>query len=559
MHSQKRIQISTKRWDFKFNYILKMYNTSLIKKILLASVVVFLYSCDKDFNAIGDDLISDDHFGLEPHKYEVLAFNQEVTPIQSNNLATNALGIYNDPIFGETTANFATQVSLESYAPNIGEEPVIESAVLSIPYFSHITQTNTDGSNVYALDSIFGDKKAGKIKLSVYQNGMQMRNSYFDNGAQFAQLYYTDQNADFESLKASPLLNDDADKTQNDEFFFNAIERNDSIAGTDGKKTLQRTKPEMRLNLNTKEFQDKILNAPASKLASANVFQEYYRGLYFKVEKSGGNTTSMGLMNFAEGKITITYKAKTDSTTDDPKTTETRTLVLKLGSSLSTVNFLQYQRNTTYQNAITNVNTTQGDERLYLKGGQGSLAILRLNDFASQLQTIKDNKWMVNEANLVFYIDTDAMNVKTPGTEELVKEPKRIYLYDLTNNVPLKDYSADATSAVTSNPKDAKQIFSGIINLDDNKRGKTYKIRITEHIRSLIKDATFKNVDLGLVVTEDIGTVTSNLLKLKNSNISAAPRASVMNPLGTILYGGKSSISEDKRLRLEVYYTKPNK
>ncbi|MFD1601450.1 DUF4270 domain-containing protein [Flavobacterium artemisiae] len=528
-----------------------MYNTSLIKKILLASVVVFLYSCDKDFNAIGDDLISDDHFGLEPHKYEVLAFNQEVTPIQSNNLPTNALGIYNDPVFGETTANFATQVTLESYAPSIGEEPKIESVVLSIPYFSHVTQTNTDGSSVYALDSIFGAKDGGKIKLSVYQNGMQMRNSYFDNGNQFAQLYYTDQNADFESLKASPLLNDDADITQNQEFFFNAIERKDSITGTDGKKTLQRSKPEMRLNLNTKEFQDKILNAPASKLASANVFQEYYRGLYFKVEKSGANATSMALMNFAEGKITITYTAKTDSTTDDPKTTETRTLVLKLGSSLSTVNFLQNQRNTTYENAITNVNATEGDERLYLKGGQGSMAILKLNDFASQLQSIKDSDWMVNEANLVFYIDADKM---APTTEA-----KRIYLYDLTNNTPLKDYYSDATSAASSNPKDAKQIFGGIINLGDNKRGKTYKIRITEHIRSLIKDATYKNVDLGLVVTEDIATVTNNLLKLKNSNISAAPRASVMSPLGTILYGGKSSVPEDKRLRLEVYYTKPNK
>jgi hypothetical protein len=34
-----------------------------------------------------------------------------------------------------------------------------------------------------------------------------------------------------------------------------------------------------------------------------------------------------------------------------------------------------------------------------------------------------------------------------------------------------------------------------------------------------------------------------------------------MNPLGTILYGGKSTSTnplEDKRLKLEIYYTKPN-
>jgi uncharacterized protein YbcV (DUF1398 family) len=31
-----------------------------------------------------------------------------------------------------------------------------------------------------------------------------------------------------------------------------------------------------------------------------------------------------------------------------------------------------------------------------------------------------------------------------------------------------------------------------------------------------------------------------------------------MNPLGIILYGSKSTVPEDKRLKLEIYYTKPN-
>jgi hypothetical protein len=30
-----------------------------------------------------------------------------------------------------------------------------------------------------------------------------------------------------------------------------------------------------------------------------------------------------------------------------------------------------------------------------------------------------------------------------------------------------------------------------------------------------------------------------------------------MNPLGTIIYGGTSTVPEDKRLKLEIYYTKP--
>ena len=98
-----------------------MYNTSFIKKILLVATVVLLYSCDKDFNAIGDGLIGDDHFGLESEKYEVLAYNQEVTPIQSNGSVNYGLGIYDNAVFGSSAASFVTQVSLDTYAPTIGD------------------------------------------------------------------------------------------------------------------------------------------------------------------------------------------------------------------------------------------------------------------------------------------------------------------------------------------------------------------------------------------------------------------------------------------------------
>nr|MBP6460351.1 DUF4270 family protein [Crocinitomicaceae bacterium] len=47
-------------------------------------------------------------------------------------------------------------------------------------------------------------------------------------------------------------------------------------------------------------------------------------------------------------------------------------------------------------------------------------------------------------------------------------------------------------------------------------------------------------------------------LKTANSFTSKLPKASVMNPLGTILYGSHPSVPEDKRVKLQIYYTKPN-
>jgi hypothetical protein len=532
-----------------------MYNTSFFKKILLIATVVLLYSCDKDFHAIGDNLIGDDHFGLEPEKYDVLAYDQEVSPVQSNGLVNNALGIYDDKVFGVRTASFATQVSLESYAPSIGSDPQVVSVQLTIPYFSHAVSTNaTTGDTTYKLDSIYGKPEDKLIKLSVYESGVQMRGSYFDNGSQFPQFYYTNQNADFDKFKIENTtpnsdvkrLNNSTVKAENVEFYFNPAELKDETKDAKtGVETTTRVAPQMRLNLDNTFFQTKILNASASVLSASDVFQQYFKGLYFKVEKSGSSAGNMALMDFSKGKITIKYTAKTDITTDAETVREDRTLVINLTGA--TASLLDDVKTPAYQAAIADQNLTDGDESLYLKGGQGSLAVLELNAFGSKLTEIRDNKWLVNEANLVFHIDTDKM----AG----VYESKRVYLYDLTNNTAILDYLTDGTG---SGAPLGKAVYSGIINIDPtSKRGTTYKIRLTNHIRNIIKN-TAVNVKLGLVVSGDINTVASNKLKLKNSVITDVPKASVLSPLGTILFGGKSTVPDNKRLKLEVYYTKPN-
>jgi hypothetical protein len=137
-------------------------------------------------------------------------------------------------------------------------------------------------------------------------------------------------------------------------------------------------------------------------------------------------------------------------------------------------------------------------------------------------------------------------------------EPNRMYLYDLTNNKPIFDYYTDATTV--SNPKKNKYILSGIINKAavTNGRGQTYKFRITNQIRNLVNNSDSTNVKLGLVVTESIAE--PNFVKLKTANpfSSKVAKASVMNPLGTVLYGSHPSVPEDKKIKLQIFYTKPN-
>ena len=529
-----------------------MYNNSFFKQVLVLASIVLFASCDKDYNEVGANLIVDNHFTFSKYTSNVIAYNQQITPIQSDNLPVNALGIYDNPAFGKITANFATQLVLTTPAPTIGANPVIKNVILSVPYSVDAakTVTNADGSHVYVLDSIYGPSN-GKIKLGVYESGYSMRDLDPVGGFQTAQKYFTDQNADFDARKGI-RLNDTTSVVQNDSFFFDPAEH--VLTTTDPTTkvvTTTRSLPAMRLNLNTGFFNTKIIQAASGKLASNDVFKDYFRGLYFKVENSGSNPTTLGMMDFTKGTITINYKEDLSTTVGTVVTVTRVDKTIVLNMSGRTVSLLeQTNTNTGYTDALSASNPTLGDEKLYLRGGEGSMAVIDLFSDAGELETIRNSKWLINEASLVFHIDASAMASSF--------EPQRIYLYDFTHHRPIMDYYTDGSTGTTV--KNGRNIFDGKINKELGGRGLTYKIRITDQIRGLIKNADSTNVKLGVVVTEDILTAGALSAKFRtpNSFISQAPKGSVMSPLGTVLYGGKSTVPEANRLKLEIYYTKPN-
>ncbi len=561
-----------------------MRNNSIIKIFFLAITVVFFTSCDKDFNTIGGDLIGDEHFGLVHDSINVLSYNQNIGPVQSNNLPVNPLGIYEDDVFGTTEASFATQVVLASVNPTIGNNVEIDSVTLSIPYFSHIESTNaTTGNSTYVLDSIYGsaDENKRAIKLSVYESGYFMRDLDPVTGFLESQKYYTNQGSDFDALKGGIRLNDGV-VAQNDAFFFDKSEiKNTTTTTTDGKevKTTTKTAPAMRLALNKTYFKTKIIDAAASgKLITNDVFKNYFRGLYFIVEKSGASPGQLAMMNFKAGTVTINYKEDLVTTANGQSTTTRVAKSIVLNMTGNTVSLVKNTKKTLYEDAITtNVNKTAGDSRLYVKGGEGAMSVLELfdntdvlgydasgnvsnvpNNIPDELDELRridpltKRTKMINEASLVFHVDKAAM-----GTTKL---PNRIYLYDLSNSTVLLDYLYDSSTG--TNAKNGQLIFGG--QLQKSTDGEYYyKFRITEHIRNLVKNLSSKNVKLGVVVTEDIRNTTMNALFSKftlndQNEIFKIPQASVLNPLGVVLYGGAASVPDAKRLKLKIYYTKPN-
>ena len=615
-----------------------MYKKSLLRPILIVGLItMFFASCDKDFNELGTDIVGDDHYGFDRYAdATVKAYNQKLGPIASNNLPINPLGFYSNPAFGNTQANFVTQVELSTINPvfnNTNTElyvdlPVIDSVILDVPYFKTLKTQNSDNTNTYRLDSIYGetpyDKDSptvvnSKFKLSVYQSNYYLRDLDPDQSLAQQQLFYTDDNSLInDHLVPGPVLLNNAaltdanaaidgihnsDGHENEHFYFDKREHELTTYKEDGVTLvdpLPRSAPSMRLHLRTDVFYDKILNAPAGQLDNNALFRNYFRGIYFKTEH-GDNTgaANMAMINFKAGKITIYYKE--DKITPDNVATipeneyklERVSKSFALNLSGNTISLLENSNeNTDYLNAA---NSSQEASRLYLKGGEGSVAVIDLfgstdlkgyelnasynehlpisatnpkylltgpNGISDEIDDIKYNGWLINEANLTFYVDKSAMSNFLPATKEAQPvEPNRIFLYDLTNKKVLIDYAFDNTTN-SSYPKYGKFIHDGIVQTEDvddgrGDRAKKYRVRITNYVRNLVKnDST--NVRLGLSVTESINSVGFSKLRTPNSNLKSAPTMSVMNQLGTILYGTSPAVPDDKKLKLEIYYTKPN-
>lgn len=556
-----------------------MNKKSIFKSIIsIFLLTLFFVSCDKDFNTIGSDIIDDNHFGFELDTLSsTVAFVQPTGVVQTNNLPINELGVYNNPVFGKTKANFVSQFVFAQNQENpkfdLTLNPIIESVVLSIPYDSKKTSTDASGNGIYTLDSIYGDKP---INLKIYESGYQIQDFDASTNGQNTQIYYNNQDNLFNNNKIGLPLNNDSDKKQNTEFIPDNTEvivykRDNLLNPTSDVES--RLSPRMRLNLNKEYFYNKIFLAPNEKLVSNGSLRDYIKGLYFQVEDAPDGRLMK--LNFASGNITISYKQyeslvsvttngvtiKTPLTFDhdsDPTTPKKIKYVLKtLTFNLkgNSVNLIDQANSNIYASAILNSNPVTGDKKLNLKGGaEGSIAVIDLFGKPNELADLKKKGWLVNEANLVFYVDKTAMATAI--------EPNRVYLYDLKNHRPILDYATDLSS--NRDTKLSKVIHGGILEKENvaNGRGIKYKIRITNHIRNLInKDST--NVRLGLAVSESI-LITSNA-KLKNTAeptaINRIPLSNVMNPLGTVLYGSNYPFGEADykyRLKLEIYYTKIN-
>ncbi len=515
--------------------------------VLLGSFI----ACDKDFASIESDIINSGnatHFDTDHELYSVITYNKTLGPVQTNNLPINMWGVFKDQRYGLTTANVVSQLNLPSLNPDFGDGTELDSVILTIPYYSRAVDVNEDGNTVYELDSILGSEP---IKLSIYENNYFLRD--FDPNSEFdsPQQYYSNastSDADFISpsqLEGTPI----AVISTVDINEFTPNPNPIGLKDLDGEITQVLT-PSLRLKLDKDFWQQKILDKEGEpELSNQNNFADYFRGIYFKAEALEDNGNMM-LLNFLAANAHITlYYTKDPFTSGDDRDESS----FQLKFSGNRVNFI----NNEFEFPLQDGDAVNGDEKLFLKGGEGAVAVVNLfngddEGNSPELDQLKANNWLINEANLVFYVDQSIVQDE---------EPERIYLYDLENNTPLIDYYLDLGS--TTFPVNSRTNHLGRLERvdedDPESEGVRYKVRITQHINNIIlNDST--NVKLGLAISGNIN-IESNTsqygLLTEADEFDKVPGSSIISPRGTVLFGN-NTLNEEKKVYLEIFYTDPN-
>lgn len=547
-----------------------MNHKNILKGIFLTLGIVTLQACDSDFTETGSNIIGNGKFDIVSYTVnDIKAYNQPYSAADASRLNETSLGYLKNGLFGEASNNLVVQlVDNGGTFSLIKNDFVVDSVYVYAPYFSQFDKVENE-INRYNLKNVYGN---GSFDLEVYQNGVFLSNVNVGEGGDLKYYSNTLQKFNAEKIGDKPL-NNSANKAQNKEFFFDNKESiiykrdKDGVIVNDentGKPVVkERLIPGMWLDLDKAYFQE-FIKTNKEKLSNANSFSDVFRGLLFKANSNGSEGVA-GLVDLSKGKLVVILREdkKTTNAEGEVETTKERreiTLSFAPNNNSSTkfnVNLLANSNDDSYQANIKKANTEIGDEFLYLRGGQGSVAVidfLRSNEFA-ELKEMKEQNVLVNEAYLTIYVDKEQMNGQP--------NPERLFLYDFDNGVALSDFVSDNIT----NAQYPKAGYSGIFVKEDkekNKEGYYYKFKITDHIRSLVKNKSDASPKLALSVANNFATPGFSMQSLETPidntprQIQTIPSLSLSCPIGTVLHGNKTTNS-DKKMKLEIFYTKVKK
>ena len=484
-----------------------------IKSIL--SVFLFgglMVSCNSDSDDLGKNLFDGNSVTGNQVSYDLVAYNinnGDAVRADSYALQRATLGAFTEGRFGMQKSAYVTQVRLSKYAPDFGTNPVVDSVVLEIkPQYDATTKTVT-------ITDVTHGGQAAKQALTKYE-AVKYGNPAATMNIDVHEIA-TDLGAvGTEKLSNSPVATSGLPLGTK---VFSGNVYAVSINKTSDNTALLTKDIGLRIQLDKNYFKTKITDKNgAAELSNESNFINYFKGLKISVRENDGY-----LINFAPNEVTMTMYYTSGG--------KSNTFSFDLGSSNVHFSQISYNRSSTFNAVMANINSTNGDPLLYMQGMGGPGAGIKLNGAGiSDLKRLyKERGATILSAKVRLYTDTNTWNNSyTKPVGFLVrKQGETDFITDLKTMLGNSNYSLVKAYSTNSNPS-------------------YYDIDITKTIKDIVeKEVEAKDliVNIGEYLTSNGNLVSENY----NNNVSSPYRA---------VFVGTNAANNNRPKLMVTYVTK---
>ncbi|MCH3881260.1 DUF4270 domain-containing protein [Tenacibaculum aquimarinum] len=500
------------------------------KSVYVGSFLLFLFgviSCEKDFTDIGSSVINNGVFETKDTLLDITISPVDIAAVRADggisvNLGEYLLGVYKSDDFKTIEASIVSQIGLladlkvveNTYGTDTTVVTKMDKVLIRLPYQSTNTvDVETSDGNSFKIDSILGDPTI-PVAVKVYRN-LTFLNTLDPANPTQQNTYLSDA-----VYSKGNILNEDAnfsftvpqnETTQDTMYVF---DRNLSNGNT-FKDTLKiaNSAPFMAIPLDKDEIKALFLDKyETTEFESLQAFQNYFRGL---IIEASGTDGSLIPFNFSTGSPVI-----------DIFYTNT---VLANGSIIDTI----VRNNSFPLSGVTNsiYKPTAGNApaagNFVVQGTAGTMANIDILQ-GTELQDLRSQDWLINDASLVFYVEQ---------SKDTTNVPLNLFLYKNEDGNPslIKDIITEGTS-----------VFGGQLLIDENGAKDRYHFRITDYISDLLSGESSYNPPLGLKVfnTTDLPSFTTDTI-VGSFN---------WNPRGIVLHSNTSS-NVERKAQLKISYS----
>ena len=145
---------------------------------LFVIITIAISSCKKKEYQLGSDIIDQETLlqGTSIDTFDILSYTIQEDSIISDNASNVLLGSYNDPLFGEFSSSFYTQLRLAGIDPNFGDPSsiVIDSFVLGLEYLGYYGELDDQTFEVYEIDESLSLDSTYYSFSTVSHNGINL-------------------------------------------------------------------------------------------------------------------------------------------------------------------------------------------------------------------------------------------------------------------------------------------------------------------------------------------------------------------------------------------------